>query len=170
MPCDRQDKIDTRIALSNWFHSLALLPWILAGDFNATVSLNERAGCVGDTVDSASFVDWIDVLNLSDMGYSGQPFTWSGGVRRARLDRFLALDDWFNLFPLFETSALAFLGSDHRPIMINSISHASIRRRFHYEICWEKEEDFMEMVHRAWCSTPTSTNAITSLVAKLREV
>lgn len=122
MPCERQAKNDTRLALSSWFRAQDDHPWLLAGDFNATIALNERFQCFGDTVDSASFVDWIDLMLLTDIGYSGQPFTWSRGGRMARLDRFLATDNWKMLFLLLELSTLPFLGSDHRLIVVNSMS------------------------------------------------
>ncbi|KAJ7949920.1 Ribonuclease H [Quillaja saponaria] len=56
------------------------LPWLFVGDFNAMIA-NEEKKC-GEPPPFhllQSFRDTIQDLNLEDLGYEGNPFTWSNG-------------------------------------------------------------------------------------------
>lgn len=117
MPCDRISKDHVRQNLSNWIDTHLCDSCLLVGDFNATTSLSERYDCIGDTQDSEAFVDWINYLAFTDLGFSEPLFTWKHGSRLVRLDRFLASSAWIDDHPCFEPSSLHFNGSDHRPIM-----------------------------------------------------
>jgi len=61
---------------------------------------------------------------LSDVPLEGYPFTWfkSLGTTRAveeRLDRALANNAWFNIFPNAMLEILAAPASDHYPILLH---------------------------------------------------
>ncbi|KAJ8443567.1 hypothetical protein Cgig2_020654 [Carnegiea gigantea] len=67
-------------------------PWMLAGDFNETKSLEERdhGGCEMDRR-CQNFNNWIENNELIDLGFTGLRFTWSRGNsnytrKNARLD------------------------------------------------------------------------------------
>ncbi|KAJ4848788.1 hypothetical protein Tsubulata_025772 [Turnera subulata] len=54
-------------------------PWVLLGDFNETISQDEKQG--GVPISQArcdKFRDWIEECRLLDLGYSGPKFTWRG--------------------------------------------------------------------------------------------
>ena len=76
------------------------VPWMLAGDFNETRSLEERDhGGKEMARRCAKFNNWIENNGLLDMGFSGPKFTWSGGKswstrKNARLDRPLCNTLW----------------------------------------------------------------------------
>lgn len=76
-------------------------PWLLCGDFNAILSLDEAAGRVPPNLCSMSeFSDFIANTDLRELpSSSGGVFTWTGIRRQGRvwrkLDRFLFNVPWF---------------------------------------------------------------------------
>jgi len=95
---------------------------------------------------------------LSDVPIEGYPFTWfkSLGTPRAveeRLDRALANNLWFSLFPEASVETLVAPASDHYLILINHLpmprSHHN-KRHFLYENAWHLETGFKEMVTNSW--------------------
>ncbi|KAK8647680.1 hypothetical protein V6N13_121409 [Hibiscus sabdariffa] len=74
-------------------------PWVLMGDFNATIASSERKGGVGSVRASRDFQDFIFNSCLRDMWFKGPEFTWSRGSTFARLDRFLCNIHWDEYFP-----------------------------------------------------------------------
>lgn len=80
-------------------------PWLAVGDFNDIVSNREKVG--GRPKEQRKidgFNRLLDDLALGDVGFKGNMFTWSnnrGGTERIaeRLDRALANEEWFRLFP-----------------------------------------------------------------------
>ena len=67
--------------------------FLIAGDFNDILSNEEKwGGVVREERSFRNFKDFIDQNNLVDIGYDGQPWTWSNhwndeGEIRQRLDR-----------------------------------------------------------------------------------
>lgn len=53
-------------------------PWIIEGDFNSLLKLDERIGedpvTVGEIKD---FMEWVDQCCLQEIRYKGPHFTWS---------------------------------------------------------------------------------------------
>ncbi|CAA7036130.1 unnamed protein product [Microthlaspi erraticum] len=55
-------------------------PFIIGGDFNTIVRIDERSGGNGRlSPDSLAFGDWINEMMLIDMGFRGNQFTWKRG-------------------------------------------------------------------------------------------
>ncbi|KAL8167282.1 LOW QUALITY PROTEIN: hypothetical protein V2J09_008781 [Rumex salicifolius] len=52
-------------------------PWLLMGDFNKTLSLEERTGDFEHV--PSIFSNWVDNIELLDLGFSGARFIWTGG-------------------------------------------------------------------------------------------
>ena len=76
------------------------LPWLLAGDGNATITSEDRkGGARGTRPSSSSFQNFVQMKGLIDFCYVGTNYTWRRGTRLARLDRALASDEWATLFP-----------------------------------------------------------------------
>lgn len=76
------------------------LPWLLAGDGNATITYEDRkGGARGTRPSSSSFQNFVQMKGLIDFCYVGTNSTWRRGTRLARLDRALASDEWATLFP-----------------------------------------------------------------------
>ncbi|KAL5834935.1 hypothetical protein ACOSQ4_014432 [Xanthoceras sorbifolium] len=102
----------------------------------------------------------LDDCLLEDIGYSGPDFTWSNcregsNLILERLDRRVFNLEWRNLFPSFLASHLSFWGSDHRPILLEfpATDYVHARRssrRFHYESCWEDDEECKALIKDTW--------------------
>ena len=96
--------------------------------------------------------------SLLDVPVERYPFTWfkSLGTPRAVeewLDRALANNAWFNLFPYANLENLVASTSDHYPILLNRspISRPHLRHRnFCYENAWHIEPGFRELVTDSW--------------------
>lgn len=54
-------------------------PWLLAGDFNTTKSL-DGGGSSNVMRKCAKFARWIDDCGLIDLGFTGPKFTWRKAI------------------------------------------------------------------------------------------
>ena len=85
-------------ALSS-LHSTSNRPWLLSGDFNATINHVERKGGAQRRSHGCShFKSFIHDHDLLDLGSTGPTFTWRRGTCFARLDRALSNPLWLHLF------------------------------------------------------------------------
>ncbi|KAL4325692.1 hypothetical protein GQ457_11G004850 [Hibiscus cannabinus] len=89
---------------------------------------------------------------LVDMGYNGPTFTWKRGNLSQRLDRGICNDAWYDLFPNSEVFHLQRLGSDHCPVMIDTICqrNAGFSRPFRFLFAWNNHSDFQSMLKASW--------------------
>jgi len=95
---------------------------------------------------------------LSDVPIEVYPFTWfkSLGTPRAveeRLDRALANNLWFNIFPNVSVETLVAPASNHYLIYVNVAPTPRMRaskRHFRYENVWHLEPGFKELVTNSW--------------------
>jgi len=134
-------------------------PWFIFGDFNDILDAHEKRG-------RTTRAPWLingfrqAVLDsgLSDVLVEGYPFTWfkSLGTSRAveeRLDRALANNLWFNLFPNAIVETLVAPASDHYPIHVTVAPiprHYVSKRNFRYENAWHLEPGFTDLVTNSW--------------------
>ncbi|KAK8626084.1 hypothetical protein V6N13_133736 [Hibiscus sabdariffa] len=88
-------------------------PWILFGDFNATLSIDDRMGCVISSTPCSAFRQFLFYSGLRDMGFSGPAFTWQRGQAQARLDWFLCNSYWDEAYPESSVVHLLRMRSDH---------------------------------------------------------
>jgi hypothetical protein len=73
------------------------VPWLCIGDFNAITSSLDKLG--GRPVNSSlhnNFSNFLNTMGMIDLGFSGNPYTWSNhcqglGLIKERLDRTLLL-------------------------------------------------------------------------------
>lgn len=73
------------------------------------------------------FSNLINNAELIDLGFVGYPFTWSNNRKgnkfvEARIDRALANPDWLAANPRALVYHLASMGSDHSPILLQTLS------------------------------------------------
>ncbi|XP_074278283.1 uncharacterized protein LOC141601875 [Silene latifolia] len=80
---------DSLRAISQGIHS----PWVCLGDFNVSLSADERAGCAIRDREMEEFRDCLQYCALSDHPYTGGLFTWHNkqelSPKWAKLDRLL---------------------------------------------------------------------------------
>lgn len=135
-------------------------PWLVAGDFNDTATVNESQGSTSAvrTSQLANFRDRMDRCNLVDMGAEGPKFTWSNGRKgmaliRKRLDRALCNSDWSSLFPEGMVRILPRTYSDHAPVLIHTLRIASrgrTKRPFRFEAAWLLDPRFHDVAKNSW--------------------
>jgi exonuclease III len=100
------------------------LPWICVGDFNEIAKQEEQLG--GKTRSLAQmerFRDCLTDCGLSDLGFSGYPFTWNNKRDgqdniQARLDRATCNCSFSQLFPATMVEHIATEESDHFALLI----------------------------------------------------
>ncbi|KAL5578504.1 hypothetical protein UlMin_020203 [Ulmus minor] len=99
--------------------------WLVLGEFNRVLSRSDRHGGREETSSLVHMVNALDSLGLMELSAQGLKYTWSNGrdgnsVIRAKLDRCVANEDWWELFPNTEIKILPIVTSDHSPIILNS--------------------------------------------------
>ncbi|KAK8586056.1 hypothetical protein V6N13_130582 [Hibiscus sabdariffa] len=107
-----------------WHHLVDLSysinsPWVVLGDFNATLSLVDRQGC-SSNLPECSFQDMVTDCGLHALDYSEPNFSWSHGNYSVCLDRFFGNAYWFEKFPNSLLHHLLRMKSGHRPILLSS--------------------------------------------------
>ena len=94
---------DTGMCSSSWdllktLHSQAMLPWVVFGDFNEILHVDEKLGWKErDLNQIKAFRESLNVCGLFDLGFIGQRYTWRNGRfgdqrTLLRLDRMVAND------------------------------------------------------------------------------
>lgn len=137
------------------------VPWIIGGDFNTFLSLDEHRGRSTTSLRSLQdFNYFVSSCSLQSINFQGSPYTWSDGrclgrVFR-RLDRYLCSSDFFDLFGPVQYQHLNRITSNHSPIFIDC-SAASLPESaaFRYLDVWSTHPKFNNYVTQHWQSFPT---------------
>ncbi|GMI70665.1 hypothetical protein HRI_000735800 [Hibiscus trionum] len=124
--------------------------WVLGGDFNIILFGDERTGCVSQQIGgSRLFSEFLFNCELSDLGFSGPPFTWSRRKLFQRLDRYVVNSALLSCYPNSYMQHLERLGSDHRPLVLHhtSIEPMILPRPFRYIDAWQDPSDFSDFLN-----------------------
>ena len=131
--------------------------YIITGDFNTTISLDERRG--GTKIRDPFIERLEDLMNawrLTNIKTKWGKFTWSNkrlvpGHITSRLDRILVSSSFLNKLFLDVSNLLASDVSDHHPI---SLSLSPLRDLgplpFIFSSTWIKDDGFHDVVQQAW--------------------
>lgn len=101
-------------------------PWLLMGDFNEITDPSEKwGGAPPDNWRLKLFNGFINQAHLRDLNFQGPAFTWfcirNGWIfLKERLDRALGNASWFVSNPNTQVCHLPKIGSDHRPIILDT--------------------------------------------------
>lgn len=135
-------------------------PWLLAGDFNETRTMEERHGVGGSEMQRrcSAFSRWMEENGLIDLGFSGPNHTWFRGdteatFKSARLDRFISNEVWRLQFEEGSVKHLPKAGSDHCPILLSTCGFAPIPvslKPFRFQASWLTHDKFEEFMTHNW--------------------
>lgn len=136
------------------------IPWIISGDFNTYLSLDEHDGRTTPPLRHLQdFSQCVDVCGLQDMPFVGSPFTWSRGTGqgrvRRRLDRHLCTVAFTELFVNISVQHLSRTTSDHSPMLLKcSTTVERVHVPFRYINAWANHSDFKSYVQQQWAQYP----------------
>lgn len=103
-------------------------PWLLGGNFNDVMSVNDKFG--GNPINQrrANFLwNCINNCQLMDLGFKRCKYTWSNrrrsskGLIMERLDKIFANKEWLSLFANVSIMYLPKTYSDHNPLLVELI-------------------------------------------------
>ncbi|KAK8598046.1 hypothetical protein V6N13_095438 [Hibiscus sabdariffa] len=146
-------------------------PWVLIGDFNATLSSEDHISCACSSKPDVHFQNIVFDCGLQDLGYEGSDFTWYKGPCYVRLDRALCNGIWFEYFPHTSVTHLLRMKSDHRPLMLSLSGVGSSHRThsFKYMASWLQHPDFTRLLHDSWSQSQDVFSNILAFTARAKQ-
>ncbi|XP_056688579.1 uncharacterized protein [Spinacia oleracea] len=156
--------IDTRRALwrelGNVNSKVGSWPWMLSGDFNTILAVQDRINGTAVTLaEIKDFGEFVDKYVLTELKSTGHVFSWhkggDGTKTTSRIDRCLGNVEWMDKKSLVCTEYLNAGISDHCPVLINCLADDNKGGRpfkiFNYLV---DHPDFMDIVEQCWKETP----------------
>ncbi|XP_042515319.1 uncharacterized protein LOC122089682 [Macadamia integrifolia] len=152
-----------------------LIPWLVIGDFNATLASHEKRGRrafnLGSTAEFQAMVDGCELLPVPSLG---KKFTWSNNRRRGNVravqDCTFCNEKRLDFFKNVKQLVLVSSASDHAPLLIASDDIPKPRNSpFRFHSFWMENESFISVVEDAWRSQ-FGGDPIFILASKLKRV
>ena len=132
-------------------------PWMCIGDFHMILSQSDKfGGRLYACSSNDAFHGFLATCGMIDLGFSGNPFTWSNKrmdhhLIKECLDRGIANPFWVHLFPHFFVRHLPAQSSDHNPIILDTTStDLSLPRPFRFEEFWTYDSTCGSVISSAW--------------------
>lgn len=129
-------------------------PWLILGDFNATLVEEERRGSRSVSGPNQGLVQCVRDLGLNNLQSTGCFYTWinrrSGRYAiAAKIDRVLANSGWMSRFPTSKAHFLELILSDHccLEVTISDSTH-SRPKPFRFFNCWTEHKDYLGILQR----------------------
>ncbi|CAN0875359.1 hypothetical protein LINGRAHAP2_LOCUS10786 [Linum grandiflorum] len=126
-------------------------PWIVSGDFNAILSLDEASNTPSSFLGMDDFRECVLSCALMEHPYVGPKYTWTNNrvedpIAR-HLDRVLVNVEWSTAFSASRVSLLPCSESDHCAILAeSSTTFSSYPKPFKFFSCWAGHPDFDAIV------------------------
>jgi hypothetical protein len=158
-----QQKTLTCDLISNLNQNNSHENWLLFCDLNLILNPSEKQGGRNihhNIIDLAN--NTLNECNLVDLGYHGDPFTWSNNQEnehhiKERLDRFCATPSWITRFPRFTNYHIPNYNSDHTPILLVFGTNHDFREDTHFknhlkrfENIWLQDKECLQIVKTVW--------------------
>ena len=143
----------------NAFGQLCDVPWLMAGDFNETRTMEERCNCSVELARRCTkFNAWIESNFLIDLGFSRPRFTWTRGTsvttrKYTRLDRGLCNNIWRLMFEEANVQHVLQTKSDHSPLLISPYGSPMLQstlRPFRFQAAWLSHTLFNDCLVVNW--------------------
>lgn len=132
-------------------------PWVCIGDFNDISAQEDKKGERQFAQSSNGGLNSTIFNNgLIHLGFSGNAFNWSnkrGGNAniKERIDRGLASTNWRSLFPRATISHLPAIGSDHNPILMDTVGEiCNYPKPFKFEKMWTTSQESFGVEEKSW--------------------
>ncbi|XP_057468132.1 uncharacterized protein LOC130757384 [Actinidia eriantha] len=152
------------------FSSSLHAPWIILGDFNNVLNMDERVnGRLVTMYETRDFKDCCYNLGLSDIRFSGLYHTWSNNTIWCKLDQAVVNYTWTQqgLSAHAHFDPLGKL-SDHSPYTISILGENDRGATpFKFFNIWENHESFVDLVSSSW-NMQIEGNAMYILCKKLK--
>ena len=120
------------------------------------ISMRKIGGRPITSSSNCSFRKFIDHFGMIDVGFAGNPFTWSNNRKclkniKERLDRGLASSSWVHIHPDFSLIHLSIHNSDHNPISLNTnTTSCYLPRPFRFEEFSSNDPSCGQVIETAW--------------------
>ncbi|XP_076891625.1 uncharacterized protein LOC143543106 [Bidens hawaiensis] len=143
---------------------------MLVGDFNEVREPSERRNSYFNRVNAQAFNEFIEEAGLVKYQMGGGKFTYIShrGDKFSKLDRILVCKDYMNFWPFASLTALTKELSDHRPLLLASVSVNFGHIPFRFFNTWLDIPGFVEFVESQCSSFRFVGPADLVLVTKLR--
>ncbi|XP_021826248.1 uncharacterized protein LOC110767113 [Prunus avium] len=149
-PCGpKREKLWEYLDFVNSCHQL---PWVLAGDFNEMLHVEDKLGGAL-SIRHKGFKKWFDNHAMVDLGFYGPKYTWTNKRVFERLDRAICNLAWKSLFGEAHVKHLPRTKSDHNPIKLclkSGFTTSPGNRPFRFEAMWLKHEGFTDFITQNW--------------------
>ncbi|XP_074300092.1 uncharacterized protein LOC141631303 [Silene latifolia] len=139
------------------YHSMIQGPWIVAGDFNSVMEVNERIGRAPIShAEIKPMLQTIQDCQLSDLSAKGAFFTWNNKHEHqskvySRLDRVFINDDWMDSFSDSYVHFLLEGMFDHCPGLIYLEAERKKKgSSFKYYNMWSLAPNYHEIIKIGW--------------------
>jgi hypothetical protein len=132
-------------------------PWLCMGDFNEILlQVDKKGGRPFSTSSSNGFNSLVNQQGLIDLGFSGNPYTWTNKRQnfaniKERLDRAFSNSEWRSTFPKASVYHFPATTSDHNPIILNTNGiDSSSPKPFRFEAMWTRDGSSTQVIKDAW--------------------
>lgn len=151
-------------------------PWLLMGDFNATLDPKEHsAGPSNITTSMSEFLECVSDIEVDDIGWSGLRYTWNQAPGRTdgilkKLDRVMGNAEFMANLPSAHVQFHPFLKSDHTPMVLTlSEIEKAKPKPFKFPNYITSKEEFLPAVTESWMGN-VQGYAMFGLVTKLKRL
>ncbi|XP_045810036.1 uncharacterized protein LOC123904409 [Trifolium pratense] len=128
--------------------------WVLGGDFNAILKVDERKGCNGGGLrnEREEFGLFVDLVELSDIPVVGKNFSWFSADSKSmsRIDHFLLSEGFIDKGGISGQWIGNHDISDHCPIWLLCSNLDWGPKPFKFNNCWTRHLEFNSFVTNLW--------------------
>ncbi|KAH1039357.1 hypothetical protein J1N35_041100 [Gossypium stocksii] len=117
------------------------------------------------------FGDFVEKVELHDLGFKRSPFTWHKGALFERLDRALGNEAWIHNFPNSLVTHLPKIKSNHYPLLLNQNLDIVLPRGrlFRFLASWTEHPTFDDFMNDKWFFTGDMVDSLSKLTLNLKE-
>ncbi|KAK0597825.1 hypothetical protein LWI29_028940 [Acer saccharum] len=162
-PCVESERKSLWNDLANLMNSFPI-PWVVGGDFNVVVSVNQAS--------MRNFGVFLSDAGVVDIPMQGMSFTWTNSRENAawaRLDRFLISPSLLLCFPNLRQIGLPRSVSDHNPILLSEAKEDWGPRPFRFVNVWLEDVAMMKDAIADWKEKGGGFVKGAALAAKTKE-